>query len=112
MGYKQTAPDGWWPWRSWVNNRLQQLHTDVQRLLRQTNLPPMPGGAPFGPPPFTTLPGTSGNGGAVYEGFLAGTLAASDSTGGTPGTATLNLWAVVSGTWAATGCTGGDSPCP
>jgi len=104
MSIKNQFPDGWWQWRSYIGSVVNQHHTDIQRIWRLLGLLFGPGSAPTGGDPWNPAPGTSGFG-LHYEGFLADTLGASDSTGGTAGTATLNLWVVDAGTWTWMGDT-------
>lgn len=104
MGIKNKAPDDFLPWKSFVNNLLNQHHVDIQRIWRLLGQLFGPGTAPTDGSPWNPVPGTSGfGGGQVYEGFLAGTLGASAADGTSPGTATLNLWGVSEGTWQSLG---------
>jgi hypothetical protein len=104
MGWKHRALDGGMDdWKRSVTALLQQLDVDVKRLWQLAALPSLGGSVPPGDTPFDPLFG--GGDGTIAEGFLNNILTQSDSTGLTPGGATLNLWAVVGGTWQATGDT-------
>ena len=105
MGTKHQSPDGGYlEWKKYINNLIAQHHVDIQRIWRLLGMQFGPGTAPFDGTPWTPLPGT-GSGGKIVEGYLAGILQPSTFAGDVASTATLNLWAVVSGNWQATGDT-------